>query len=144
MTPTKLPIALALLLAGCRGNASREANPVVIDAGLPPVPAESLHLSDGMIRILREELTTKDPAFSMRAALCESIRLQLVYGENVANRLTAAAVATAHRGVADSTLRRIDAALATRTFRVGDNCDSLAKAGILGDTAFPPDPPAVR
>ena len=138
-------VALSAAGLGCQGKGSQETNPANVPSlGSRIVAPESLQLAAPMIRLLREQRRAADPSSLMEAILCETIRLQAVHGEKAGNSLTAAAYAEAHRGMADSTLRRIDAAMANKTFRVGEGCDSLAKAGILGDTVFPPGPPPVR
>jgi hypothetical protein len=58
-------------------------------------------------------------------------------GENEASRLLQIAARRAYTPADLPARKRVDSILAGQVFEADDNCDSLARAGVLGDTVWP-------
>jgi hypothetical protein len=140
-----MTVRLALLvslmlavLAACGRNADRPPRPADVGDRPPTaLPAESLAPAATLIKLLRAQLTTADPVGAQVAILCEVFRLTSTVGVKRSNALLDAASELVYAHVDDSVRDRLDRALGNHVFRADQGCDSLAKAGVLGDTIYP-------
>lgn len=135
-----------MVLAAC----TRSPVPKLARADSAPVQdsADSgrAHLTDHYVRLLRAQLTADDPHQTQVAIGCEALRVLRVVtdtsrdklaGENQATRLLNMAARQAYVPADLPARKRVDSVLAGQMFGVDEQCDSLARAGILGDTAWP-------
>jgi len=143
-TVSRLITLCLVLLAGCTQSRTPDGRSGNTSQG--STDSVQAHLTDHYVRLLRGRLSAEDPYQAQVAVNCEALRILRVVrdtspdklqGENEANRLMRAAERRAYT-IADSPARRrVDSALAGRVFDADDNCDSLARAGVLGDTVWP-------
>jgi hypothetical protein len=109
--------------------------------GTVPVSLTALY-----VKLLRAQLTAEDPYQAGVAIHCEQLRIMRVMsqraaspleGENAAVESLRAAGKRAFTPADQPARDRVDRALHGRVFTAELGCDSLAKAGMLGDTVWP-------
>lgn len=105
-------------------------------------PADSL-ATNRYVELLRAEFSAADPIAAHTASYCELARLQRVYtnlhGYGYSVGLLRAAEKRAFRDIPDSTLKRHERSLPqVWAAREDHTCAELARAGVLGDTIYPP------
>jgi hypothetical protein len=98
------------------------------------------------IKLLRAQLRSEDPYRAHVAVYCEASRIinlltnqadDPLEGQNKAVRLLDEAERRAYTPADGPARRRVDSALAGKVFDAEPGCDSLARAGVLGDTVMP-------
>lgn len=107
-------------------------------------PADSLATAR-YVELLRAELSAADLIAATNASQCELSRLLRVFtglhGHAYAIGVSRGAEERAFRGLPDSVMRHHEGRLPEFTPAVSDkDCAALARAGILGDTLYPPIP----
>jgi len=137
-----------IVLAACTRSpapklASADSAPVARDTtDTFPVP-----LTGHYLKLLRARLSSPDPYQATVLIYCEQMRIMDLLagqagtpleGEKKAVRLLKAAERLAYTPADKPARRRVDSALAGKVFDSDPGCDSLARAGQLGDTAIPP------
>ena len=95
------------------------------------------------VELLRAELTAADPMEALKAVQCELQRVRRVvtqtHGSAYALGVLKGAERRAFEKVPDSMIRRRDERYGLTVPIFGDaDCIPLARAGVLGDTVFPP------
>ncbi len=103
-------------------------------------------LTDHYVKLLRAQLTAEDPYQAAVAIHCEQRRVMTrltneadnpLEGENAAVALLKEATTDAYTPSDRQAQDRVDRALDGRVFDAQEGCDSLARAGVLGDTVMP-------
>ncbi len=103
-------------------------------------------LTDHYVKLLRAQLTAEDPYQAAVAIHCEQRRVMTrltneadnpLQGENAAVALLKEATTDAYTPSDRQAQDRVDRALDGRVFDAQEGCDSLARAGVLGDTVMP-------
>jgi hypothetical protein len=111
-----------------------------------PSDSTGVHLTDHYVKLLRARLTAKDPYQATVAMYCEQVRIMTLLtnaardpltGENDAVRLLKEATERAYTPADRPARDRMERALDGRVFDAQPGCDSLARAGVLGDTVMP-------
>jgi hypothetical protein len=103
-------------------------------------------LTDQYAKLLRAQLTAKDPYQALVAVYCEASRVTILLineaddpleGHNRAVRLLNETERRTFTSADTPARDRVDSALAGQVFDAEPGCDSLARAGVLGDTVMP-------
>jgi hypothetical protein len=107
-------------------------------------PSDSL-ATNRYVDLIRDEYTSRDPNSKWSAKYCEMSRLLRVYtsthGQGYAVGMLRAAEDRAYRGIPDSMFEYHESQLPLTRAAVEDaECRALARAGVLGDTTYPPPP----
>jgi hypothetical protein len=106
-----------------------------------PVP-----LTAHYVKLIRDQLTAKDPYQAQVIIYCEVSRIMILLtnqaddpleGHNRAVRLLKEARERAFTAADAPARARVDSALSGKVFNAQPGCDSLARAGLLGDTVMP-------
>jgi hypothetical protein len=109
-------------------------------------PAGSNPLTIHYVKLLRAQLTAKDPYQANVLLYCEGSRIIILLtneaddpleGQNRAVELLHDAARRAFTPADAAARNRVDSALDGQVFDALANCDSLARAGELGDTSMP-------
>jgi hypothetical protein len=136
---------LLILLAACgRSPASKFSG---VDSVGTRDSLESLQLTEHYVKLLRARLTAEDPYQATAPIYCEQLRIirlltnqaeKPLDGQNKAVRLLRAAERRAFTPAEQRAVDRVDRSLGGRVFDAQPGCDSLARAGVLGDTVILP------
>jgi hypothetical protein len=103
-------------------------------------------LTDHYAKLLRAQLTAKDPYQAQVAVYCEASRIIVsltneaddpLEGQNRAIRLLNETERRTFPSADTPARDRVDSALGGQVFDSEPGCDSLAHAGVLGDTVMP-------
>jgi len=136
-----------IILVGCTRSpapklASTDSTPATQDS----TDSARAHLTDHYVKLLRAQLTAKDPYQAAVAIHCEQGRIITLMtnevvdpleGQNEAIRLLHTAGDHAYTSDDRPARDRVERALAGKVFDARAGCDSLARAGVLGDTVMP-------
>jgi len=109
-------------------------------------PDSARALTGHYVKLLRAQLTAKDPYQAQVAIYCEQSRIinlltnqaeNPLDGQNKAVRLLRSAERRTFTRADEPARDRVDSALGGKVFNAEPGCDSLARAGVLGDTVMP-------
>jgi hypothetical protein len=140
----RVVLALLLLATGC--SQSPPGKSATGETTRGPTDSARAHLTDHYVKLLRAQLTAKDPYQAAVAVHCEQLRVMRVMtqsaadplqAENAAGHALRSAESRAFTPSDEPARDRVDIALDGKVFTAEVGCDSLAKAGVLGDTVWP-------
>jgi hypothetical protein len=143
----RLLAPLLIVLAACtRSPASKLSSTDSAPATRDSTDSLRTPITDHYVKLLRAQLTAKDPYQAAVAIHCEQGRIITLMtneaddpleGQNEAIRLLHRAGDRAYTSDDRPARDRVDRALAGKVFDARAGCDSLARAGVLGDTVMP-------